>query len=407
MSPGRTPSRLAIWALRRLLSRDPANAVLGDLSEDLARRSVDHGELGWPKVWLEWRAWQYGVAAVPWALTRLGNLARHTLSSAQRSLRSAPGATTFVVFILTLSISAGTVTFSVVDTVVLRPLPFDAAHELAAVEFRDSRSLFPSLTLTLPQFLALRDGVSALGSLTAIDMWHQDLTLDGAGEAEPIRSVRVTASLFEALRVRPLVGHVFTAANELDGRDSVVLLSYDLWQRRFGGDTRILGQIIRVTGREIVGGRTTHASLTVLGVMPKGFAYPLEKRVSGAQRPDVWTPYVMRAKERLSADPFLEVIGRLQPGRSLEQAQAQANAVAASLVGTDLESARSESVAIVPLKDSLVAGVRSWMLLALAAVLVVVLIACVNVANLQLTRAAYRARELSIRPLARSWCARF
>ena len=317
---------------------------------------------------------------------------------AARSLLGAPGTTAFVVLVLSIGIAAATVTFAVVDAVVFRPLPFDASRELAVVEYRDAGSPLPARTLSPAQFLEMKEGLTSMDSLAASTT--ERLTLDTGGEPERIGATRATASLFDALRVRPFLGRPFRADHELEGQDRVAVIGYDLWQRRFGGDAGIVGRTIQVSKTALLGGKTTRVSLTVVGVMPNGFTYPIpDGRSSSALRAELWLPYVMTSEERADANRsrYLDVVGRLRPGASLEQAEAQANTILAASGTSGAEAGGHSAYRVVGLKDRLVAPVRSWMVLTLVAVVIVVIIACVNVANLQLTRAAYRTRELSIR----------
>ncbi len=320
------------------------------------------------------------------------------LREAGRSLLGAPGTTALIVLVLSAGIAAATVTFAVVDTVVFRPLPFEAGQELAVVELREPRSPLPTRALAPAHFLELSDRLTSFVSLAAVV--SERLTLDDGGGPERVGSARVTASLFDLLRVTPLVGHAFTAANEVEGQNGVALIGYDLWQRRFGGDRAIVGRTIQVLKTTIPGGKRTRIPVTIVGVMPPRFTYPIpENRLAEKQAAEIWLPYVMSAEERsgVARSRYLDVVGRLRPGVPLGKAQTQADTIAASPSVTTSEDGGQQTYRILRLKDRLVGPVRAWMVLTLIAVVIVVVIACVNVANLQLTRAAYRTRELSIR----------
>ncbi|ODS58715.1 MAG: hypothetical protein ABS36_04090 [Acidobacteria bacterium SCN 69-37] len=385
------PSRLVQRCIRALMPNDEADAVLGDLNEDAGVRTGTPSAVG-----LEWRAWRYVLALIPAALQRGGRVCWHVVRDAARALRAAPGASAGIVLILTLGIAAATVTFSVVDTVVLRPLPFEAAQELAVVELHltSSESAFQSRSLGPYHYLTLRDHLTALESLVAVTTVNE-IKLNAGDEPERLESVQATASLFEALRVRAFMGQTFTAEHEVEGNDRVAVISHAFWQRRFGGDPGIVGRSVTVTRRATSGGAERDESLTVLGVMPRGFTYPMAM----VPAPDIWTPYLMTPQERTGErrGQYLHVVGRLRPGASLERAQFEARSIAASWDARDQEDVRTRQFHVVALKDTLVERVRGWMLLVLGAVTVVMLIACVNVANLQLVRATRRTRELSIR----------
>ncbi len=382
------PSRLAQWCLRALMPRAEADAVIGDLHEDAG----GHGPL-WHQ---ELRAWRHVLAFAPSVIARGGRVFWHIVRDAARSLRTAPGATAGIILILTLGISAATVTFSVVDTVVLRPLPFEDDHELTVVEVRNiAPSPFPMRLLSPFHYLTIRERLTTVDAIGAVGHTSRiALDADG-GEPEPLETVQLTASVFDVLRVRPFIGQAFTADHEVDGNQYVAVISHDLWQRRFGGDPSIVGRTTAAMRAMTSDSDTAGEPLTVLGVMPRGFAYP----ISVGRAPDVWMPYVMTPDERTGVQPgqYLHVVGRLRTGTSLDGAQSEARSIPAARDARDQESARARQFHIVPLKDTLVGNVRGWMLLVLGAVTVVMLIACVNVANLQLVRATRRARELSIR----------
>lgn len=388
MTSNRQASRLVQWCLRALMPKDEANAVFGDLYEDVDTRTAPSAAQ------LEWRAWRYVFALAPAALRRGIRSFWYVVRDAARALRSAPGATAGTVLILTLGISAATVTFSVVDTIVLRPLPFSDDQDLAIVDLRDATD--PRSTggnLSPFQYLTLRYHLTSFDSLAVVAR-NSSLTLNAGGEDVPLETVQVTANLFETLRVRPFVGQLFTAEHEVDG-SRVAVISHELWQRRFGGNPAIVGQTMAVTRRMVAGGTTRDESLIVSGVMPRGFAYPMSMIPS----PDVWTPYAMAPDERTGAkrDRYLSLVGRLRTGATIERAQSEAMAATAALGEAEPDFYRTRQFGVASLKDTLVGNVRGWMLLVLGAVAVVMLIACVNVANLQLVQSARRTRELSIR----------
>jgi putative ABC transport system permease protein len=197
------------------------------------------------------------------------------LVDAIRSLARSRGVTLFVLLVLTLAIAAATVTFSVVDAVVLRPLPFDNPGGLVAIEHqRGDRVMSQARSLAAVQYLALRDGATGLGGLAAVARGAQ--MMEGDGEPERVWSARVTASLFEVLGVRPVIGTTFTADNEVSGQDRVAVIGHGLWARRFARDPSVVGRSIRVTGG---------SPLQIVGVMPEGFAYPL----SDDRLAEIWT----------------------------------------------------------------------------------------------------------------------
>jgi len=302
-----------------------------------------------------------------------------------RSLRSTPGVTVFILAILTVTIAAATVTFSVVDAVVLRPLPFDKPSELVAIAHdRGDRVMAQARSLSALQFLALGDGMDSLSSLAAVARGSH--TLQGGAEPERVWSARVSAALFDTLRVRPILGTVFTADHEIAGNERVAVIGHRLWQRRFGGDPGIVGRAIDAADGQLL----------VLGVMPEGFSYPIvDDRLA-----EIWTPYVIPDRERqpTQQSSYLHLVGRLKPGASLIQAQSQADAVRGTLATAEPDRYTPNSrFSVTRLDEAVVGPVRGWMMLVLTAVALLLVVACANVANVLLTRAIDRARELSIR----------
>jgi putative ABC transport system permease protein len=330
---------------------------------------------------------------------------RDDLKAALRSLRSSKGLTIAALIVLTLGIGATTAIFSVVDAVVLRGLPFDEHDRLVAVGERSRPGPFAhpdfdpeALRAVAPQnyldWAAEQRVFESIGAIASD--W---LTLREPGvEPESLVTQRVTADFFSVLRVRPAIGRAFTAENEVTGRDRVAVLSDGLWRRRFGADPRIIGRAIPLEDLEGGWGATESGGYEVIGVMPPDFAYPV-----GAARPtDIWIPYVVPPNHRVR-DPhayrrYLQVIARLKPGVSLAQAQAQMDQVAAAIEQANPVWNKDSRVGVRSLVDHLVgARIRSWMLMLLGAVGVVLLIACANIANLLLARASAREREAGIR----------
>jgi putative ABC transport system permease protein len=326
---------------------------------------------------------------------------RDDLKAAVRSLRSSKGFTIAALIVLTLAIGATTAIFSVVDAVVLRGLPFDEHDRLVAVGERSSpsgRFAYPdrdpeALAFVAPQnYLDWAAQQQVFESIAAIASgW---LTLrDSGAEPESLVPQRVTADFFKVLRVRPAIGRAFTAETEVAGRNRVAVLSYGLWRRRFGEDPRIVGRAIPL--EDVEGGQGTYE---VLGVMPPDFTYP----VSVTRPTDIWVPYVVPSDQRIrdphSRSNYLQVIARLKPGASLAHAQAQMDQVAAALEKANPEWNKNNTIGVRPLVDHIVGSrTKSWMLMLLGAVGIVLLIACANIANLLLARASAREREVGIR----------
>jgi putative ABC transport system permease protein len=323
------------------------------------------------------------------------NIMRDDLKAAFRSLRSSPGLTIVALIVLTLGIGATTAIFSVVDAVVLRGLPFDEHDRLVAVGERRPLRNRPDLaqdplamTSVAPQ--NYRDWLAqqqVFESMAAVGGSVFTLYEPG-GEPEDLRVQRVTASFFAVLRRYPALGRAFTSDEEADGRHRVVVLSHAVWQRRFGGDAAIIGRSIPLQDDRY----------EVVGIMPPDFTYPI-----GALRPtDLWVPLMLQPQEQTRLLDmrayYLQVIARLKPGVSPGQAQAQMDQIAKALEQAHPEWNKDSRIGVRPLPDHLVGtSTKSWMLMLLGTVAIVLLIACANVANLLLARASAREREVGIR----------
>ena len=317
------------------------------------------------------------------------------IRTALRSLRSSPTFTVVALTVLALGIGASTAIFSVVDAVILRGLPFDEHDRLAAVGERRVRSPTAdpardpdALSSIAPQnYLDWVAQQQVFETIAAVGGGALTLREPGA-EPEDLRAHRVTAGYFDVLRVRPAIGRTFTADHEVDGNHRAVILSDALWRRRFGGDPAVIGRTIPLEG----------GSYEILGVLPADFP-----NLSGGVRPiDAWVPYVVPPNERIrnprSRSHYLQAVARLKPGVTMQQAQAQMDQVALALEQTHPEWNKDSRIGVRPLRDHIVgAPMKSWMLMLLGAVAIVLLIACANVANLLLARATTREREIGIR----------
>jgi putative ABC transport system permease protein len=312
---------------------------------------------------------------------------------AVRSLRRTPAFTSVALVVLTLSIGATTAIFSVVDGVILRGLPFPESDRLVAVgELNVKDSAPPPLRLTTPQtFLDWRDQQDVFTDLAAVAYAEISLKRERNALPENLRAQRITADFLSVLRARPVLGRPFSREDEVEGRGNVAVISYALWQRRFGGSPDVIGA--HLPGQQ--------ASLEVVGVMPPGFSYPVDTYVLGVREPtDVWLPYIFTSDDRVRSNSYgynLHVVGRLRDGVSIERAQARMNQIMASLAAETPRWFTDRVARVEPLHEFVTRGVRTWMIMLLAAVSFVLLIACVNLANLMLVRATARTRELGIR----------
>jgi putative ABC transport system permease protein len=307
---------------------------------------------------------------------------------AVRSLSQSPAFTVVAVGVLALAIGAGTAIFSVVDAVVLRGLPFDGHDRLAAVLEQDIRrpQTFGGGRTTLQTFLDWRERQQSFERLALVGstrFWVPSAT----GEPMEIHGQRVSHEFFETLRARPLLGRGFTIEEESSGRHRVVVLSHGFWQQRFGGTGDIVGRTIDLSDE----------SWEVVGVMPPGFAWPVAAEHATA----VYVPPRIQEGDRTRVNAGRNYnwlsIGRLKPGVSFAQAQDEMSRIMAALEAEHPEWMADQRARVVALHSHIAGDARGWMLLLLGAVLLVLLIACANVANLMLARYTVKARELGIR----------
>jgi putative ABC transport system permease protein len=306
------------------------------------------------------------------------------LGYAVRVMLKKPVFAATAVLTLALAVGANTAIFSVINGILLQPLPYKDPDRIVMVWATDQNGN--------PNFVSPADFVDwqqqnqVFESLAALTEWNGNLR--GTGEPERLSGALVTAGFFQALGVEPILGRTFLPGEDRRGREPIVVLSHGLWQRRFGGDPNIVGQTITLN----------NINRTVIGIMPPDFRPPILTTAKSPVQTEMWAPWIMDdAYLQKRSIRQLRVIGRLKPNVSLKQAQAEMSTIAARIEQEHPDTNERTDAVLITLHKNLVGDIGSTLFVLLGAVAFVVLIACANVANLLLARAATRYKEISTR----------